>query len=185
MPEPPVLTTERLRLRPFALSDGADVQRLAGAREVADTTLNIPHPYEDGMAEKWIGGHRAAFEDGVEAIFAITRKADGALVGAISLMHIDRVHSHAEMGYWIGVPFWNQGYATEAAAAVLSYAFGELGLHRVWAQHMTRNPASGRVLRKIGMQHEGRLRQHVNKNGAFEDLESYAILSGEAAAPSS
>ena len=85
----------------------------------------------------------------------------------------------AELGYWIGVPSWNQGYATEAAAAVVSYAFGELNLHRVWAQHLARNAASGRVMQKIGMQHEGRLRQHARTNGIPEDLESYAILRDE------
>lgn len=171
----PILETKRLILRPFALTDAPDVQCLAGDRAIADTTLNMPHPYEDGMAEAWIGSHQAIFDDGKGVHFAITLRSDGALVGAISLMGMVKGHQ-AEMGYWIGKPYWNQGYCTEAGRAVVSYAFSELGLARVHAGHLTRNPASGRVMQKIGMQHEGCRRQHVQKWGKFEDLDLYGIL---------
>ena len=65
-------------LRPFRTADADEVQRLAGDRAVADTTLNIPHPYEDGMAEKWISNHRDWFERGEQAVFAVTLKPCGA-----------------------------------------------------------------------------------------------------------
>ena len=77
------------------------------------------------------------------------------------------------MGYWIGKPYWNQGFGTEAALAILRYAFEQLGLNRVYAAHFRRNPASGRIMQKIGMTYEGRLRQHVKKWGDFEDMEYY------------
>lgn len=78
-------------------------------------------------------------------------------------------------GYW-GKPYWNQGYCSEAGKAVLQYAFAELGLLRIHASHIGRNPASGRVMRKLGMQHEGSRRQHVRKGDECEDLEVYGIL---------
>ncbi|KKL20477.1 hypothetical protein LCGC14_2455040, partial [marine sediment metagenome] len=82
----------------------------------------------------------------------------------------------AELGYWVGKPYWDQGFCTEAAYAVLRYAFREMGLVRVHAAHLWRNPSSGRVMQKIGMQHEGRRRQHTKKWDVLEDLELYGIL---------
>jgi ribosomal-protein-alanine N-acetyltransferase len=164
----PILETERLILRPFRLEDAAEVQRLAGDRSIADTTLNIPHPYKDGMAEEWISKHQSDFEGGKGVTFAITCKTDDFLIGAISLMGMVTGHQ-AELGYWIGQPYWGQGFCTEAGAAVLRYAFSELGLMRVHACHLARNPASGRVMRKLGMQQEGVRRQHVKKWDKYDE----------------
>lgn len=174
----PTLTTTRLILRPFRLDDAAELQRLAGDRAIADTTLGIAHPYEDGMAEEWIATHKALFARSEKIIFAITRQDDGALIGAISLMSVEPGHQ-AELGYWVGVPYWNAGYCTEAGRAVLQYAFRELGLQRVHASHLTRNPGSGRVMQKLGMKHEGTRRRHVCKWSQFEDVELYGILADE------
>ena len=171
----PLLETPRVALRRFQKGDAADVQRLAGAFEVADTTLQIPHPYPDGAAEAWIATHEASFEGGTGASFAITLKASGELAGAISLMSIEAGHQ-AELGYWIGVPYWGQGLCTEAGQAMVDYACTELGLDRVHASHFSRNPASGRVLEKLGFRHEGTRRGHVRKWGKLEDLEIYGLL---------
>ncbi len=171
----PVVHTERLTLRPFTIADAPQVQHLAGERDIASTTLIIPHPYEDGMAEAWIGTHQADFAAGRSVILAITSRTEGTLMGSVGLIR-EPEHNRAELGYWIGKPFWNRGYASEAAKAMLDYAFGTLKLHRVYAYHYSRNPASGRVLQKIGMIHEGRLRQHTLKWGVFEDDDLYGIL---------
>jgi ribosomal-protein-alanine N-acetyltransferase len=171
----PTLETERLVLRPFSLDDAPAVQRLAGDRLIAATTLAIPHPYEDGMAQKWISTHQSHFDLGKGITFAISRKTDGSLLGAMSLMAMEAAHQ-AELGYWVGRPYWDQGYCTEAGEAVLRYAFTQLGLVRVHCHHFARNPASGRVMRKLGMQHEGIRRRHVKKWGRFEDVELYGIL---------
>jgi RimJ/RimL family protein N-acetyltransferase len=178
MSKRPTLTTARLKLRPFQLTDAEQVVRLAGAREVADTTLHIPHPYREEDALDWITSQEIAFDRGDAVTFAIERKQDGQLLGAIGL-HSNRDHRYAEMGYWIGGPYWNQGYCTEAAGRSLQYAFEKLGLHRVQARHFSRNQASGRVMQKIGMQREGTLRQAVLKWDRFEDLELYSILKSE------
>jgi [ribosomal protein S5]-alanine N-acetyltransferase len=173
----PVLHTTRLILRPYQLSDAPQVQRLAGVREVADTTLNLPHPYEDGMAEAWIGTHQDLYARGELAAFAITLR-DGSLIGAIGL-RLEPAHRRGELGYWIGMPFWNRGYATEAGLEIVRYGFSDLGLNRIQATHMTRNPASGRVMQKLGMTYEGCSRQYFLKAGRLEDVERYAILREE------
>ena len=174
----PTLETERLLLRPFCQSDAAEVTRLAGDRSVAATTSNIPHPYNESMACEWIERHQPTFEKDEGVAFAITLKADGSLVGAISLMGMVKGH-RAELGYWIGKPYWGLGYCTEAAREVLEYAFGVLRLSRVHASHFARNPASGRVMQKVGMRSEGCCRQHIQKWGQLEDLEIYGILEQE------
>ena len=103
MHEIPRLDTKRLVLRPFQTSDAADVERLAGAREVADTTLTIPHPYPPGGGEQWIATHLAAWERRDNLALAIcARTSLDELLGAISL-HLSLAHSHAEIGYWIAV----------------------------------------------------------------------------------
>jgi RimJ/RimL family protein N-acetyltransferase len=177
MPQP-TLETDRLRLRPFTVDDARLVRELAGAREVAATTLNVPHPYEEGMAEAWIATHAPAYAADEMATFAITLAESAELIGSIGL-RIGRSHARAELGYWIGVPHWGRGYATEAARAVIAFGFEELGLNRIYAQHMASNPASGRVMQKAGMRHEGTLRQHVTKFGVRDDIAIYGILASD------
>lgn len=179
MADCPTLTTARLILRPFSLDDASAVQRLAGEWDIARYTLTIPHPYEDGMAEQFIESLQPAFDRGDLLALAVTTMVDG-LIGSIGLnLSRVQVHEHAELGYWIGKPYWGRGYASEASAAVLAYAFTELRLHRIYAEHFPRNRASGRVLQKIGMTHEGRLREQFKRMGVFEDVEMYGILRHE------
>jgi [ribosomal protein S5]-alanine N-acetyltransferase len=177
----PVLEPAQLRLRPFSLADGPDVERLAGAFEVADTTLNMPHPYPEGAAAQWIAGHPEQAQRGDGLTWAITDRASGTLYGAIGLT-IRAAHQHAELGYWMGHPYWGRGHTSAAAAAVLAHAFTALNLNRIFAQHFARNPASGRVMQKIGMRYEGCRRQHFLKGERFEDVLGYAILREEWAA---
>jgi len=174
----PIIKTERLILRSFTLADAPIVQKLAGDREIADTTMNIPHPYIDGAAEEWIGMHAERFQTGKVVTYAIVLKKSSQLIGAISLLVL-RTFDRAEMGYWVGKDFWNHGYCTEAAAALLKFGFGSLRLNRIFAEHFTRNPASGAVMEKIGMSFEGCLRQHMKKWGKYEDMNVYSILREE------
>lgn len=160
------------------MSDAVAVTRLAGHRRIADTTQEIPHPYDEAMAERWIASHRARIEDRALVPYAITLVDDHRLVGAISLT-LEPAYTRAELGYWIGVPFWGRGFATEAAALLLNYGFDRLGLRRIHAQYLARNPASGRVLEKLGFKAEGLLRQHSMKWGRPEDLKLVGLLSDE------
>jgi RimJ/RimL family protein N-acetyltransferase len=145
---------------------------------VALNTLLIPHPYPEGAAAEWIAGQQQTFDAGVTIVFAVTERAGGAVAGAIGL-RLARESDSAEVGYWIGVPFWGRGYATEGGGAVVAYAFDGLGLNRVYAEHFARNEASGRVLQKLGMRHEGTHRQSHKKWGEYLDSKSYAILREE------
>jgi len=178
MNKQPELKTERLILRPFRPDDAPIVQKLAGDKAIADTTLNIPHPYEDGVAESWIAAHADNFEQGKIVTFAITVREEKLLVGSIALA-INKRFERAEMGYWIGKPYWNKGYCTEAAKALLKYGFEELKLNRIFAHYLVRNQSSGRVMEKMGMKYEGTFRGHIKRWNDYEDLNLYAILRKE------
>ena len=114
----PTLATARLELGAFTPADAPTVQLLAGDKNIAATTLLIPHPYPNSVAEQWIATHQHEFENGKGIVFAIRLRADNSLIGCISL-GIEPVHSRAELGYWIGKPYWNCGFYTEAVRAVI------------------------------------------------------------------
>ncbi|HEY3747489.1 MAG TPA: GNAT family N-acetyltransferase [Gemmatimonadaceae bacterium] len=179
MPDQPTLITTRLTLRPFVLEDAWDVERLAGMREIADTTLNIPHPYPVGAATRWIETHAPAWAAGTGVTYAILETSNGKLAGVVSLMQINREHRRAELGYWIALDRWNNGFATEASASILDFGFQTLGLHRIESTHFVRNPASGKVMQKLGMQQEGIERDCAVKWDRYESLVRYAILEPE------
>jgi ribosomal-protein-alanine N-acetyltransferase len=167
--------TERLKLRPFVLSDAPNVQALCSDVEVARTTLLIPHPYPEDAAESWIITNQAAAHNGTRYTFAIELLNDGCLHGCISL-NIDKQHSHAELAYWVGRAYWGNGYATEAAHRIFQFGFEMLKLQRIWAAAMTKNLASIRVMQHLSMQYEGTFRQHILKWNHYEDIAFYGLL---------
>ena len=178
----PTLRTDRLFLREFAMADATELHRLAGSREVARTMLHHPHPYEEGMAEEWIRGLRPMFESGKATTFAVGLQEGGTLIGTVSLYTkapdgtaVLGEEGTGLLGFWIGVPYWNEGYATEAVAEVLRYGFEERGLQRIRANHFGSNEASGRVLRKVGMSHAGTRPNYYEKWGNAEDREEYVL----------
>ena len=176
MTDQPTLTTDRLKLRPLTLVDALRVQCLAGDFAIADTTVLIPHPYPDGAAEQWIATHADTFRRRAAVAFGIEENASGQIVGVIDIV-LTPSQERGQLGYWVGREYWGQGYCTEAGRVIVDYTFRVLNLHRVQAYHFARNPASGRVLQKIGMTHEGTSRGFIKKWGRFEDCEWYAILS--------
>lgn len=169
------LKTERLILRPFANEDAPILGRLIGAYEISVTTLNIPHPYPEGAAEEYIQRTREGFERGDAFNFALTLAADGAFIGSMSI-HANWKHHRAEVGYWTGVPYWNQGYASEALRRVIQFGFEVLELNRIEARYFRENGASRRVMEKAGMVYEGMMRQHDLKWGEYKDLGICAIV---------
>jgi ribosomal-protein-alanine N-acetyltransferase len=172
------LDTERLVMRAFRLADVDAVAGLANDEEVARNTLNIPYPYARDDAVAWITSHAEQLERREAVTYAITERGLDRVVGAVGLI-LELDHERAELGYWLGRPYWGRGYATEAARAVVRWGFEAFDLHRVHASHFPRNPASGRVLAKLGMRHEGRLREHVVKWGEHLDLVRYGVLRDE------
>ncbi|MEE9146276.1 MAG: GNAT family N-acetyltransferase [Candidatus Tectomicrobia bacterium] len=171
---PPVTHAARRRAALQALA--TTLQQLAGTREIVDTMIAIPHPYDKTYAEVWISSHADAFARRTAVHFGITLKATGELIGSVELHDIETEHSQAELSFWVGKAWWGQGYITEAARSVLGYGLYDLELNRIYAYHMKRNPASGRVLHKLGMVQEGVLRQRVRKWGVFEDVAMCALL---------
>jgi RimJ/RimL family protein N-acetyltransferase len=149
----PVLETRRLVLRAPRLEDAKAVTALANDRRIAENTARIPHPYKMSDAEDFIGG---ANKTGGEAMFLITAndgKGKATIMGAAGIMLLDR--DSPELGYWLGVPYWGNGFATEALHAVIDYAFGDLDHAALHAGARVTNPASRRVLEKCGFQWTG------------------------------
>ena len=177
LPPQPTLKTARLNLRPLRADDAPTLLRELSDAAVARETLNIPHPYSMARAEEFLADVPTRFEAGRGVVWAIAERgaADDTLIGAVGL-NLTRAHRRAELGYWVAKSRWGQGIATEASRAVIAYGFDALGLHRIDAQHFVENPASGAVMRKLGMQHEGRLRAMVWRDGVPRDLELYAVL---------
>ncbi len=174
----PWLYTNRLILRPFHKTDAEDVARYVGERVIAANTLSIPHPYTLQMALDWIETHEQAFSKDEGINFAVINSSTSELIGAIGLV-VQLEHARAELGYWIGKPHWNQGFATEASRKVIDFGFTNWELERIYAQHFSGNPASGKVMIKSGMHYEGCLRHHIKKWNEYKDLEVHSILRSE------
>ncbi|MCL4213808.1 MAG: GNAT family N-acetyltransferase [Gemmatimonadales bacterium] len=175
----PTLEAERVALRAFRATDAPEVERLLADGAIARNTLTIPHPYPAGTAVPWIATHAEEWREGRAGTWAITRRADGALVGAVGL-RISAVHARAEVGYWVAVAEWGKGIATEAVRRLIAFAFDELRLHRLQAHHFVENPASGRVMARAGMRAEGTRRGAFFRDGVPHDVVEYAILRTDA-----
>jgi ribosomal-protein-alanine N-acetyltransferase len=162
---PDILETARLRLRPFRLRDVDEVLVYATDPEWA-RYLPVPQPYTQADAEQFLAGQVLLDREGHPA-WAITHA--GAVIGGINLrFHFD--HHVGEMGYSIARSYWGQGLATEAAYAVMAAAFAAYAsLHRVRAMADARNSGSLRVMEKLGMVHEGVLRQNRLVRGELID----------------
>lgn len=176
----PEFKTERLLLRPLQAADVAQLVALAGDKKVADTTATIPHPYNEQDALCIIQAAKEGHRSGELHAFAIC--CDSAFLGIVSLKCTAQAPGSAELGYWIGVPFWGNGYATEAAQPVLDHAFNDLGLRYVRAKLLCRNPASSKVLRKLGMTCTGINARAIQKWGIWEDEEEWSLMSDTYAA---
>lgn len=166
----PILLSQRLRLRPYAMSDAPDVQRLAGDRRVAQPTLGIPHPYPDGAAETWISGHEKTFETGRGVSYAITLATTSELLGTVSLLDISAEHFRAEVGYWVGVEQWGKGYCTEALSTLMAFAEDHFKTSRFVGRCLADNVGSARVLQKCAFLPEGRQVRHMRREDRYEDM---------------
>lgn len=150
----PAISTERLRLRKPRKSDATAIALFCNDIDVARMTSRIPHPYGLADAETYLA--QLDRKDPMrEAAFAIEHPVDG-LIGMMSFFPDDEGRS--EMGYWLGRPYWNQGYATEAAERALVWANRDWGRRYIMAGHFSDNPASGQVLCKAGFLYTGEVK---------------------------
>lgn len=178
MNKQPTFHTERLLLRPLTLADVRHVEALAASPEVRQYSDPIPPSYAHDGTEAWIEALSQRYLVGQEVVFALVLRETDELIGVVNL-GLSARQARGELVYWLGRPYWGCGYATEAARELMRYGFEELSLHRVFAKFIGRNVVSGRVLEKLGMQHEGCLRQHVKRNDCLEDLVMYGMLREE------
>ena len=174
----PTLQTDRLRLRPFADTD-ADALFALHSNAFVLRYWDAPPWSEPARAERFISACRQMAEEGSGARLAIDRVSDGTFVGWCSLTGWNPGFRSARMGYCLVEAAWGYGYATEAAGAVLQWAFDTLDLNRVQAETDTRNVASARVLEKLGFVREGTLREDCVVNGDVSDSWVYGLLRRE------
>jgi RimJ/RimL family protein N-acetyltransferase len=144
-----LIETERLLLRASRTEDAKTIAILINDRRISENTLRIPHPYGIADAQRFITGTNAGSG---ETVFLIVRR-DATVLGACGLAK--RAPESAELGYWLAFAFWGNGYATEAAGAVIDYAFEDLGYEMLHAGARVSNLASRRVLEKCGFEWTG------------------------------
>ncbi len=174
----PTLHTARLRLRPVTEADADHLFALHSKATVLRYWDSSPWT-EPARAERFLATCRQLSEDGTGARLVLERACDSAFLGWCGLARYDAVHRSAALGYVLGEDAWGNGYATEAAGAVLGWAFDTLDLNRVQAETDTRNAASARVLEKLGFVHEGTLREDCVVDGEVSDSHVYGLLRKE------
>jgi len=174
----PTLDTARLRLRPFTSADGDALFALHSSAHVL-RYWDAPPWSERARADHFIAACRQMAEEGTGTRLAVDRVSDGAFIGWCSLTRWNPDYRSASMGYCFDDAAWGQGYATEAAHALLQWAFDTLDLNRVQAETDTRNVGSARVLEKLGFLREGTLREDCVVNGDVSDSWVYGLLRRE------
>jgi ribosomal-protein-alanine N-acetyltransferase len=173
----PVLETGGLVLRGLSVGDSPDVFAYASDPEVARFTLWPRHESEEQTRDflRMLTGPAILG-------WAVVATGSPAVVGMVFLHSLSRHHRRAEIAFNVARSHWGRGLAGEASRLVLGYAFAQLGLNRVEATCMPGNARSLRVLEKLGMTHEGRLRRSHFRHDGFHDMELFSILRGESGA---
>jgi 5-oxoprolinase (ATP-hydrolysing) subunit A len=173
-----VLETARLRLRPLTAADAPDFARLADDPTVGRNTLTLPYPYTVDDGVEWGALAAKRWEEGSEAVFAITLRGTEEFIGVIGLGGNWR-HRSGELGFWIGAPWRGAGLTGEAAARLIDWAFDDLAFERIDISHFGSNSASRRVIEKLGFVAEGIVRSAIVRWGVREDVHRYGLLSAE------
>jgi len=171
----PDIETPRLRLRKLQMSDAQDIFEYGSDPQVARHVLWSAYR-NIGEARGYLRFMIGKYRRGEPASWGIELKSSGKIIGTIGFMWIQYDNASAEAGYSLSRAYWNKGIMTEALTGLIDYGFRYLQLNRIEAQHETDNPASGAVMRKCGMVHEGTLRQRMLNKGKFVDVDLYAIL---------
>lgn len=170
--------TERLILRKFTVADAEDMfYNWANDEKVTRFLSWQPHESVDAT-KQLLTGWVEAYNDIKTYNWAI--QFDGKTIGSISVVRISDRSEYAELGYCLGYDYWNNGFMSEAANAVINYLFSEIGVNRVGISHATENPGSGKVAQKCGMTYEGTKREYFKTStGKFVDIADYSILRSE------
>jgi ribosomal-protein-alanine N-acetyltransferase len=172
------IETERLKMGNISNKDVPKIIEYAGNKKVAERTLEIPHPYLKEHALFWINSIKEGLETKTKYTFGLRLKNSTELMGAMGLI-LNTKFNRATLGYWVAEPFWNKGYATEAAQAIIKFGFDELQLNKIYATHVMENPASGKVMMKCGMIKEGELKDHAKRDNKYFSLLQYRLTHNE------
>ena len=169
--------TVRLMLRAYTKEDADIIHPVLSRREIAETTIMIPHPYPKETVYSWIDFVQKNIEKEYGFEFGIFDKSDpNKYIGNIGLISISKQHNNAELTYFINPDLWNKGYATEACKWIIDFGFNNLALERIHGRCMSKNIASKRVLEKSGLTYEGTAKHEVLKWGQYEDVCKYGII---------
>ncbi len=171
----PTLETPRLQLRKVAMTDAPDLYEYGSDPEVARHVLWEAYRSE-ADARMYVRFLQRQYRGDQPSSWGIVFKPQQKMIGTIGFMWWNHDHNSAEVGYSLSRGYWNQGIMSEALKEVLRFGFEVMGVHRIEAQHECNNPASGRVMEKVGMRHEGTLRGRLYNKGRYVDVELYAIL---------
>ncbi|MFH1399698.1 MAG: GNAT family protein [Candidatus Woesearchaeota archaeon] len=172
------ITGERVNLRQLEASDAKSIFKYAKDKQISLYTT-LPHPYITKDAKAFIELTKKHSEKKSDFELGIELKETKEIIGMMSLMDIDYKNKSAEVGYWIGTPYWRQGFTREALCLLLKFGFAKLKLKRIWARVMDSNIASSRLLESVGFSYEGRARKAVYKNKTWLDQLRYSILNEE------
>lgn len=163
------------RIREWRIEDASRLAEMLNNRNILNNLRDgLPYPYTETDAEEYINSMLMANKNKTFA-FAIT--VDDKVVGSIGVFRCDNIHSRtAEMGYYIGEPYWGCGLGTSAVTQVCTYIFENTDIIRIFAEPFAYNTASCRVLEKAGFQFEGLLRSNAVKNGNVIDMKMYSLI---------
>lgn len=170
-----ITVRDDIHLSPLHESDTPELVCLLNERSIYDNTLRIPFPYTADDAEFFLNLiHETTTRHGHPLHFAI-RDETGRLIGGCGFEGLTYGH-RAEIGYWLGKPFWNRGIMTAAVQVACEYAIQHWQLVRITAHVFDFNQPSARVLEKCGFQLEGILKKHLQKEGQFIDCKLFALV---------
>lgn len=168
-----VIRTKRLVLRPLKKEDAKLIAEYANDKTVYRNTLRIPHPYTLKLANQWINKNLKNYKSKKPHYYSFAIEVEGKFAGGLGIDNINHGHK-AELGYWLGRPYWSKGIMTEAAKAATEYAFKKYKLKRVYAWTFPWNKASQNVLKKARFKFEGIAKKNVMKNGKYLDDHLFA-----------
>ncbi|MEW4282458.1 GNAT family N-acetyltransferase [Priestia koreensis] len=175
----PMIETKRLILRKIEMNDARRMfDYIFSDRRVMDNLIKGPHKAISETIDRLteITNHYVSENF---CYWGIEIKESGELIGTIDLYNIDESTENCEVGYNIGFNWWNQGYGSEALHAIVEFAFRFMNIHKISATHNIDNPASGRIMLKVGMKREGIIRHMIRKNNQYKDCGIYGILQQE------
>ena len=172
-------TTQRLLIREYRRKDIDDFLYVIRQPEVRATTYGIPADYPKSRAKRWFRFLRDSKKNMKSLEYGVFMRDSGKYVGNVGLINISLEHRHADISYYMDKDERSKGIATEASSAMLRYGFCELGLEKISGLCMSCNPASRRVMEKLGMKFEGTSRNELLKNGVYFDIDRLSILKSE------